>query len=507
MADSRLHNAKRNIGFGFICRIVEMLLPFLTRTAIIYCLGALYLGLNSLYSSILNVLSLAELGFSSAMVFSMYEPLAKNDTKAICALLNLYRKIYRLIGLVIIVIGLVLLFPLPHLIKGEVPSDINIYWLYLIFLGNTGLSYFLYAYKESILVADQRSDILSNIQWIVSTLSGVCQLIVLLVFKNYYLFCLVWPVFTIIRNLTTRYIVERRYPDFKCYGRIANDELSDIKKRVGGLFIYKLCYVFRDSFASIIISSFLGLTVLAQYNNYAYICGAITGFLTIVKNSITAGIGNSIATESQAKNFSDFNKCQMLYMWVSIWCTVCLFCLLQPFIKLWIGESYLLPLPVVFLFCIQFLCYKLGDVCAVYRHAAGLWWQDHIRPIVEAVTCLVLSFVFVRILDVSGVLIASIFCLVFINSIWASWVLFKYYFKSFKQIQYIKRVAFYFLVAIFVMAVTFWICNLFDFDGWPALLVNGLICLIVPNIIIAAFFYVIPEYKVSITFLRKILSR
>ena len=129
MKDSRTKNALRNMIFGFFNKFVVLLFPFIIRTVIIKTLGSEYLGLNSLFISILQVLNLAELGFSAAIVYSMYKPIAENDTKTICALMNLYKKIYRVIGFTVMAIGLFLLLFLKFFIKGAYPTDINIYYL------------------------------------------------------------------------------------------------------------------------------------------------------------------------------------------------------------------------------------------------------------------------------------------------------------------------------------------------------------------------------------------
>ena len=149
MADSRLVNSKRNLVWAFSSKGITLALSFLTRTVFIYTLGELYLGLNSLFASTLNFLVLAELGVGAAMVFSMYKPMAENDTATVCALLNLYRKIYRIIGSVILLAGLILVFFIPHLIKGDVPEGMNIYILFILNLSKTVLSYFLYAYNPN----------------------------------------------------------------------------------------------------------------------------------------------------------------------------------------------------------------------------------------------------------------------------------------------------------------------------------------------------------------------
>lgn len=506
MTESRIKNVKRNMIWEFVNRIVSLLLPFISRTILIYTLGALYLGLNSLFGSILTILSLAELGFGSAMVFSMYEPIAKGRTDEVCALLNLYRKIYRYIGLCILGIGIVIMFFLPYIIKGNTPEGINIYVLYFIFLLGTSLSYFLFAYKSSLLIANQRNDINSNIGTVLSILTSIVQILVLITFKDYYLFCVVAPIVTILKNIYINYITIKLYPQYVCQGIISNEKRIDIKKRVAGLFVYKVCYVLRDSIDSITISAFLGLIVLAQFNNYFYIVSTITGLLVIIKTSLSASVGNSMVLESEEKNHKDFMKFQMLYMIISSWCTVCIYCLMQPFILLWVGEEYLLNNKIVLLFALLFYCYKMGDMCAVYRQAAGLWWQDKFRPIVEALTNLTLNILLIQIWGVAGVLLSTIFCLVFINSLWASRVLYRYYFKNYKQREYIVRILFFGCVTLLTMVITNYVCSLLPYQGGIGLMLKLCVCVVIPCPILMCVYALLPEYRISLSFLRSILK-
>ena len=157
------NNAKRSIVIGLFNKLIMMIMPFVIRSIINLILGSQYLGLSSLFSSIIQVLSLTELGFSSAMVYHMYKPIADNDQKQINALLNLYKSAYRIIGIAILALGGIIMAFFPFLVKGSYPEGINIYFLFAIYVINTSISYFLYGYKQSLLVAYQREDINSII--------------------------------------------------------------------------------------------------------------------------------------------------------------------------------------------------------------------------------------------------------------------------------------------------------------------------------------------------------
>ena len=179
-----------------------------------------YAGLNGLFSSVLMMLSISELGFGSALVYSMYKPIAEADDDKVCALLNFYKKVYRIVGCVILTLGLVLLPFIRSFINGEVPADINVYVLYLAFLLNTVISYFAFAYKSALLTASQREDISNRIMICVSLVMYGVQLIVLWFLKNYMVYVILSPVFTVITNIARSVVVGKVYPQYKCRGSI-----------------------------------------------------------------------------------------------------------------------------------------------------------------------------------------------------------------------------------------------------------------------------------------------
>ena len=305
---SRTKNAKRNIISGLINRTIHLVFPFIIRSVVIQTLGAEYLGLGSLFTSILQVLNLAEMGFSSAIVYNMYKPVADKDAKTICALMNLYKKIYRIIGLVVLLIGFGIMPFLHNFIGGSVPDGVNIYVLYLIFLFNTVSTYFLFAYKSALVNAHQRNDIISNVGTATSLLQFIVQIIVLLVLKNYYVYIIVQCITLILNNIFVAITVKRMYPKYICAGEVPKEQKKDIRKRVTGLMVQRVCATTRNSLDSIFISSMVGLTAVAIYSNYYTIMIAIIGVMGILSSSITASVGNSIVTESVRKNYNDMNK-------------------------------------------------------------------------------------------------------------------------------------------------------------------------------------------------------
>lgn len=303
MKINRTKNAARNMVYGIVLKLYQIIVPFLMRTAMIYFMGVQYLGLNSLFTSILQVLNLVELGVGSAMVYSMYRPIAEDNKEEICALMRLYRLYYRIIGMAIGILGIMVLPFLPYLIEGEIPNDVNIYILYLLNLGSTVLSYWLFAYRNCLLNAHQRNDVINKIMMATTTVQYALQLIVLCFLKDYYLYLIILLVTQAANNIITAIITMKMYPNYRPGNKLSSNTIKKINRRIKDLFTAKIGGVVVNSVDTLVISAFLGLELLAIYQNYFYILNSIAGFITIIFSACTAGIGNSLVIESKEKTF------------------------------------------------------------------------------------------------------------------------------------------------------------------------------------------------------------
>lgn len=464
---------------GITNKLVVTFLPFVMRTIMIRFMGTQYLGLSSLFSSILNMLSLAELGFGSALVFSMYKPIAENDEETICALLNLYRTIYRIIGTVILVVGIAISPFVNRFINGEVPHDINVQALYFIYLFNTVVSYFLFAYKNSLLSAFQRNDISSIVGTILTGIEYSIQIMLVIRFRNYYCYAVVFPVFTIIGNLVRAAIVQRKYPQYICKGSITKDQKKEIFRKTLALASHKVGNTISTSLDSLVVSSFLGLSSVAIFGNYNYIVTTVMAMLWIVYSSMTAGIGNRMNLHSIEDNYSDFIALTSFNNFVMCWATGCILFLYQPFMELWAGKENLLGVSSVLIFSIYFYVYQSRKIVLVYKDAAGLWSEDQLKPLVGAGVNLILNITLVQIIGINGVIISSIISFLFIEIPWESRTLYKCYFGK-SIIEYVKI-----QLKAFLKAVPCWIglgiiCIIAPKNGIACLIVRGIICTILP---------------------------
>jgi len=503
---SRRKNSKRNIITGLLKQIVAMVLTFLIRTVILYSLGAEYQGLSGLFTSILQVLNLTELGFSAAVTFILYKPIAENNVNAICAIMAFLKKVYKIIGSIIFFAGLAILPFLTFFIKGDCPQEINIHILYLIYLANAVVSYMLYAYKSTLLTAMQRIDLVSNAYTITNLLGKLLQIFVLLLFKNYYVYVLILPITSIANNIVVDVMSRKAYPEIKAKGNLEEDIKVSLIKQVKAVFINRIGDIARNSFDNIVLSSFVGLIAVAVYDNYYYIYSAVYGIMGIIVQSLRASIGNSLVTESIDKNYKDLLKFNFIFMWIVGWCTVCMFVLYQPFMKLWMNgnSDLMLPFKDMLLFCLYFYSISMAYTKNVYLEAQGLFYESRYLYIFEALGNLILNIVLCKFFGITGILIATIITIFMFNFCGGTVVLFKYYFKNSPR-EFSLHHGLYFVITVFAGLASYYLCGILPANGVYDLILRLIICILLPNAIYVLAYFKLPQFLAVKETIRKMI--
>ncbi|MBR3252637.1 polysaccharide biosynthesis protein [Candidatus Saccharibacteria bacterium] len=503
MEKSRTKNTTRNIGAGLVNQIISIVLPFINRTAILWTLGAEFTGLAGLFSSILNVLNIAELGFNTAIVYSLYKPMADKDHQKICEIVSLFRKIYVIVGTVVLVGGLAVMPFLTKLINGSYPDTINLYVVYLLYLINSVTSYYLFAYKECLLIADQRQDVAKNIRTIVNVARYLMQLLVLVVTKDFYLYLIVAIAGTVISNLLIQISTLKHYPfyrDIKTRLKIP----ADLRKQIGGLVINKICDTFRNSFDSLIISSFIGLTATAIYGNYYYIYSALYGVMLVICNAMSASVGNSIVKNSEEVNYKHMLTFSQIFAGIMGSFTVAMACLYQPFMKVWAGEELLLPTFDMLLFCVYFYVINMNNIRNQYISGNGLWWKLKWSYIAEALANLGLNFVLGKLFGITGVILATIFTIFVFNYLQRNYILFKKYFKHQNIWEFYREQFYYVLLTAIGLGISYFISEGLPVEGILNIAFRVLICLTVPNLIYFVGIKYTKRYRDTHDFMKRI---
>ncbi|WP_026491572.1 lipopolysaccharide biosynthesis protein [Butyrivibrio sp. XPD2002] len=406
--------AAKNITFGYVGQLATALMSFILRTIFIARLSRNLLGVNDLYSNILSLLSMAELGIGTALNFSLYAPVARKDTEKVKSYMQMYRKAYHTIAIVVAVIGLALTPFLKYFVKkpGEITvRDMTLY--YLIFLFNTVSTYFV-SYKYSLVNAEQKNYIQTNINTITKIITVFFQIIILLVIPNLYLYLLADAAVQLIQKLFVNNYLNRLYPYLtdKDVTPLSTEEHSEIWRKTRALVLHKVGDVARLQTDTLIISSFIEVGMAAVVGNYTMVTGTIANFVNIIFNSVISGFGNLIATESKEKQFKTFKVYRFFASWVYGFSACGFFILLQPLIYLWIvqkyGPDWMLGNLAVYLFLTDY--YFKGDriVLSNYKTAAGVFEQDKYLALIQGIVNLVLSIVLVQKIGLAGIYVGTV---------------------------------------------------------------------------------------------------
>lgn len=406
----RIENAIRNILFGTLGNLCTVVLGFVSRTIFIRTLGITYLGVNGLYSNILSVLSLAELGIGTAMNYSLYKPVAKKDYDKIKGLMNLYKIVYRIIGVVIGIMGLLLVPMLKYLVKdpGDLTiGDLTIY--YLIFLFNTVSTYFI-TYKYSLANAEQKNYIQTNIQSITLFISIMAQIIVLKMYHSFLIYLLVGSMVGIIQKIGVYFYFNRRYPFLldKTIFTLSSKDKIDFKKNVIALLYHKIGDISINQTDNILISVFVNITAVGLLSNYNLIIMTVMGFINIIFYSVISGLGNFVATESKERQYLLFRVYRFMAFWIYGLAILFLAFLLTPFITFWLGKDMVVSKVVIAFIMIDYYMKAHRTVLNNFKAAAGIFEADKYITILQGIANLVISILLVKLIGLEGIFLGTI---------------------------------------------------------------------------------------------------
>ncbi len=514
----RSANVTRNVTVSFVLKISDELLAFVTRTIFIYFLSAEYLGISSLFTNVLNVLNLAELGVGTAINVALYKPLAINDEVKVNAYLCVYKKIYRIIGLAVLVIGFCLLPFLQYFVNGTTDT-VNIRYVFLLYLADSVCSYWLFAHKKALLEADQLIYIVNLSNFVFGVLLRVAQGAFLFVFRHnpdmsFYCFCSLSIFKTIANNIYISHVVNKRYTYLSdcSLNQLSMEEKKSLAKNVYGVALYKISSTVNNSADSIIISSFLGTILLGYYSNYLVLAGAVITATSMFFRPMIASLGNLNALESVEKKRFVYNTVHLAAFWIKGFCTISLCFLLSPFIKtFWLGEKYVLSEIIVASLCMNYLVDGLMSAPILFRDACGLYWQSRYRAVATVFVNIILSLIAVEIgWGIPGILLATILSRISIT-LWVDTLIVHKFILKTSPIGYFVK----YFGSLFVVVATGFVIRILS-DDVPDDTVFGfffrlVLCFVVPNLAWYIIYHRTEEFKYLSTLVKsffvKILRR
>ena len=468
---SRTKNSLRNVIFGLGGLIISQLITFVTKSVFVRLLGAEYNGVNGLFTNILQVLNLAELGFATSVAYALYKPIQEKDEYKQAALMNYFAKAYRIIAVVVAIAGCCCIPFLQYLIAEDIsglPFSLNQLRCYFaMFLANTVCSYLL-AYKRTIITADQNNYIISNVDNACNIVLNIVQIILLLIYNNYYAYLATMIVKTLLNNIILQIIANKKYP-YLIKNKKAKLELQEkrsIIKNVEASFLHRLSVVASNGTASIIISAVVGLVAAGKYSNYLMICSSVNMVIDIVFNSITASIGNLCASETVEAQFKVYKKVRYLAYFCGTFTLVCYIALFNSFIEFWVGSEMIMETAVVVAISFNASKWYFRKGVTVFKDAKGMFRDDWFKPILETIIGIGLSVGLSYVIGVLGVMLGQIIATMFIGIPIETFVLFKKGFNKSLTAQFIGLLA-ALLFAFALAALTYFIASFIPSGvGW-----------------------------------------
>ncbi len=441
MSNSRSKNAVLNIAFGYLAQIGILVLSFIGRRIFLNFLSVDYLGINGLYSNILTVLSLAELGLDTAVVYSLYKPVAEENIPLINSLLRYFKRIYTILAFAIFALGLALIPFLRYIVKSDLPqNDLVIY--YLLFLTNTVASYFV-AHKVALLSAYQEQRIQKLVLLSSNLVLQILHIIVLVIWKNYYVYVGATVITTFVNNVILSLICNKIHPHLKDKTQAVEIEKAPIRKRILSTFIYKIGGVAVNNTDNILISMLVSTAAVGFYSNYCTLITAVQGFIAIISTSLISGIGNLGATGDRQRQYGIFNAALLFYHFVAALGLVGFSTMFNDVITVWLGAKYMLSNDTVFVIALNFYLTNAVTPIWMYREANGLFDQVRYLMIIRATVNIVLSVLLGKIYGTFGILLATAISLCVTSAWYEPSILFKNVFKKpvsnywLKQLKYV----------------------------------------------------------------------
>lgn len=512
---SRTFNVTRNAGWAMVLHLLTILCQFVSRTIFIRLLGIDYLGINDLFNNVLMILSFTDLGIGSAIVFSMYKPLASNDTETLTSLMDFYKKAYRTIAIVIAVLGIAMVPFLKYIIQDPPQIPESLVFIYFLYVANTVVSYTC-CYKKSIITADQKDYIVTIYYKIFYFLQILLQIVFLVLTQNFIVYLVIQMVCNISNNLFASRKADQMYPYIKekPKKKLGRGEISTIVNNVRSLIIYRLSDTVMNSIDNILISALIGMKSVALCSNYLLIENSANQFIKQIINGFTASVGNLNVAAGREKQIEIFDAMMLITSWLYGYLTIGLVLLTTPLVELWLGDVYTIGAFVVFAMAIRSYVAGVQFVPYTFRTTMNLLGENRWMPLVGAAANLVLSVVFAHWFGIAGIFLATMVARLLTTTWMDIFVVFR---KGFAQSPWrvYVRTALYAAVMLANMAITRFVLSLITIQGIPGFIVQVIVCSVVCNLLFLvcycrtkAFGYVWMQFQNLIKMLfRKYISK
>lgn len=484
MAETRTRNSIKNSGATIFGRLVTLIMEFVLRTVLIKTLGIEYGGISSLFTDILQVLSLMELGLGSAIIFALYKPLAEKNYPKINALMQFYKTAYNIIAVGVFVLGLCCVPFLDSIVKGvpDIKEDIRL--IFMLYVAASSCSY-LVVYKETLIRASQQSRVAVRIEMIVQITFMGLESLALVVFHEYLIYLILRIVTYLVRNLLISIEVKKRFPEVNFNGkeRLGKGDRQKLMKDVGAMALYKISGVVLNGTDSIIISTFLGTSQVGIMGHFRMISNFVTNLSNKVWVAVLPSVGNMATVGDENIQYRVFSKVNLGSFIFSAFCSIAMFNLCNPLVTVWLGSEYTVSTITAFAIALNMYLFLIILPFQTFRDANGLFVQGKYRPVVMSVINIGLSLALVKPCGMFGVLIATPISRLVTQTWFDPYVVYKYVFKKSTK-PYYKEFVIHSLITLITGAFIWEILEIAHVGNGLLRLVLGIIlCCTIPLVV------------------------
>lgn len=482
-SDSRKRNAALISSIGILQQIIQMVWVFAYRTVFLHILTKEYLGLNGLFSNILQILSLAELGIGRSILYRMYKPFADGDERKIAQYVNFYKTVYRYIFIAVTAIGIGFLPLLSKIVDiNEVPSDVNVYFIYFLFVAESATSY-LFIYRQSLLTANQKGYVVSVFTIFLNSFINIARIVAVVLTKDYEIVLVAGLAIQVLLNFCFSEAIRYKYKSvFVIKDQLPPEEKKIIVKDTGGLLCHRIGNVVVNGTDNIILTKICGLAVVGIFSNYATVLSAINGLVTQLLGNFAPVIGNYFLKNDRNSNYQMFMRLDYADLWISTITTTCIFSLINPLINVWLDDSFMLTTLVVSIICLQHYLQTTKIMPNTVINACGLFSLDKIRPIIESGLNLAISIALANYIGIAGVFGGTVVSGMLTYYWREPYLLFKRVFQMSPKKFIFCRVK-WVLITFFDCLICSYIQGLFPF-GWIGFFTSAFTVLVVSNVIV-----------------------
>lgn len=491
----RTTHSIKNITISIFSQIIIVILGFISRKVFLDSLGINYLGIDGLLTNILSMLALVEGGIGASIVYNLYKPLAENDKNKVIALVQLYKKVYGILAIIVLFISIIIYPFLDNLMK-DGSSISNITVIYFLFVAKNVIAY-LNAHKWSLINADQRGYVLAKMNLMFQVLTTIVKIIVLVSTQSYILYLIIELGIYALQNVINGRIVNKRYQYIKTKEKYSIDKSTkeNLIKNVKALFLHNIGGYIVFGTDNVLISSFVSLAMVGIYSNYTMIINQLSSLVNPILNGIGASVGNLIATESKDKSYTIFKIAYLVNFWIYSFCAIFLYNLLGPFISWWLGKEYLLDHITFIVILINFYLTGMRTAIATFKNKAGLFVQDKYVSLIEACINVTSSLILVNYFGLVGIFIGTTISTI-TTVFWTQpYIVYKNVFKK-SVWSYFLKYGVYTVLTLTTCFITTNMCNaLIAGNSFMSLVGKGMICLIVPNVTYSLIFFNSKEFQ------------